>query len=112
MALTNVAMSPISDVDFLGTTFSLSCLFKYSYSPAMAAVMIAVTMKPLAMADNHVAFLRYGLDENTFENDQGGALTPDVFNGSSTNEGWSLLGNLTSTWGTVLNELTLHTTEF
>ncbi|MCG8455813.1 MAG: carboxypeptidase regulatory-like domain-containing protein, partial [Holophagales bacterium] len=64
------------------------------------------------LADNHVAFLRYGLDDNTFSNDQGGALTPEVFSGSSANEGWSLLGNITSTWGTVLNELTIHTTDF
>ncbi len=61
---------------------------------------------------SNTAFLRYALDENTFANDQGGALTLDVFNGSSTNEGYSLLGNWTALSGNFLNELTLHVNDF
>ena len=62
--------------------------------------------------NSNSAFVRYALDENTFENDQGGALTLDVFNGSSTNEGYSVLGNWTTLSGNFLNELTLHTNNF
>ena len=62
--------------------------------------------------DNNSAFIRYALDDNAFINDQGGALTLDVFNGSSTNEGYSLLGNWTALSGSFLNELTLHVNNF
>lgn len=64
------------------------------------------------VSDGNTVFLRYALDENSFLNDQGGALTLDVFNGNSTNEGYSLLGNWSSVVGNFLNEATVHVNHF
>ncbi len=62
--------------------------------------------------NSSTVFVRYAMDENSFSNDQGGALDLDVFNGNSTNEGWSVLGNWTRVFGDFLSEATVHVNDF
>lgn len=64
------------------------------------------------LSGNNTFFVRYSKDDNAFGNDQGGALLPEVYNGSSVNDVYSIVGNWTAVWGKALNEMTIHTNDF